>query len=120
MALAWLKLNTAICLMAGPGCQRARLFSAYVPALADLKKKELPGEVQHVFERVVFQLSSGNSNRVADEKEVKAIIEAMDDLEIAAVVADLIQLHDAVMHYQPLSKTELEQVHCLYRDCVAA
>lgn len=104
MGYAWNKLRSAVHCLAQPGSQRERLTAAIGLHLICLRPKDLPAASRAEFASVIDRLCLG---RVLEQKNasVKRMVDAIDDCEVAAMVASILSVYDAVTRYQPILAT---------------
>jgi hypothetical protein len=100
MSLAWLHFNEALHTLTGPESQRERLFEALVLSLSGLDRKEVPGEVQPLFDRLMVGLHDNASAPVVRAR-IQGTIDHMDEPDVVAAIACIIEVYDAVTRYQP-------------------
>ncbi len=97
MSYAWEKLHMAIHSLAGTGAQRDRLVGAGMN-LIRLQAKDFPEELQDSFLDIKGRLNCVPAE--GDEGTLAATARSLEELELGALVKDIIGLHDEITRRQ--------------------
>lgn len=110
MTDAWHEAQQAIRALRKSGDIRTRLTEAY-RTLVKIRGKDLPQEVRHDHEWLVYAIDTRTPDRLC--AEIRDKVTAMTPAQLSETVHRIVVLHDALLAYQPaMAPTPQKQAAC--------